>query len=91
MLRACVLNFGGSWSKCLPLIEFSYNNGYQSTIGMTPCEMLCGRKCRSFIHYNEIVERRYLGPEVVRMRILELGCSLLRVARRVMQIPNAGT
>ncbi|MCO6517331.1 MAG: DDE-type integrase/transposase/recombinase, partial [Snodgrassella sp.] len=28
MLRACVIDFGGSWSKYLPLIEFSYNNSY---------------------------------------------------------------
>ncbi|GJU57460.1 putative reverse transcriptase domain-containing protein [Tanacetum coccineum] len=26
MLRACVLNFGGSWDVHLPLVEFSYNN-----------------------------------------------------------------
>ncbi|GJT07621.1 putative reverse transcriptase domain-containing protein [Tanacetum coccineum] len=26
MLRACVMDFGGSWDTHLPLIEFSYNN-----------------------------------------------------------------
>ncbi|GJT23006.1 putative reverse transcriptase domain-containing protein [Tanacetum coccineum] len=26
MLRACVLDFGGSWDVHLPLVEFSYNN-----------------------------------------------------------------
>ena len=46
MLRACVMDFGGSWSKYLPLIEFSYNNSYQSTIGVAPYDMLYGRKCR---------------------------------------------
>ena len=65
MLRACVLDFGGSWSKYLPLIEFSYNNSYQSTIGVAPYEMLYGRKCRSPIHWDETGERRYLGPEAV--------------------------
>ena len=65
MLRACVLNFGGSWSKYLPLIEFSYNNSYQVTIGVAPYETLYGRKCRSPIHWDEMGERRYLGPEVV--------------------------
>ncbi|KAL5543511.1 hypothetical protein UlMin_007295, partial [Ulmus minor] len=44
MLRACVLDFGGSWSQHLPLIEFSYNNSYQATIGMAPYEALYGRK-----------------------------------------------
>ncbi|KAL5541311.1 hypothetical protein UlMin_044571 [Ulmus minor] len=28
MLRACILEFKGAWSKYLPLIEFSYNNSY---------------------------------------------------------------
>ena len=28
MMRACVLDFGGSWSKYLPLMEFAYNNSY---------------------------------------------------------------
>ena len=28
MLRACVLDFGGSWSRYFPLVEFSYNNNY---------------------------------------------------------------
>ncbi|GJS65957.1 putative reverse transcriptase domain-containing protein [Tanacetum coccineum] len=30
MLRACVLDFGGSWDVQLPLVEFSYNNRYHS-------------------------------------------------------------
>ena len=64
-MRACVLDFGGSWSKYLPLMEFSYNNSYQSTIGVAPYEMLYGRKCRSPIHWDEAGERSYLGPELV--------------------------
>ena len=47
------------------MIEFSYNNSYQSTIGVAPYEMLYGRKCRSPIHWDETGERRYLGPEAV--------------------------
>ena len=65
MLRACVLDFGGSWSKYLSLIEFSYNNSYQSTIGVAPYEMLYGRRCRSPIHWDETGEKKYLGPEAV--------------------------
>ncbi|GJY95330.1 putative reverse transcriptase domain-containing protein [Tanacetum coccineum] len=30
MLRACVLDFGGSWDVHLPLVEFSYNNSYHA-------------------------------------------------------------
>ncbi|GJU20860.1 putative reverse transcriptase domain-containing protein [Tanacetum coccineum] len=31
MIRACVLDFGGSWDVHLPLVEFSYNNSYHSS------------------------------------------------------------
>ncbi|KAL0554251.1 hypothetical protein IC582_008168 [Cucumis melo] len=47
MLRACVLQLKGSWDIHLPLMEFAYNNNYQSSIGMTPYEALYGRPCRT--------------------------------------------
>ncbi|GKF85731.1 putative reverse transcriptase domain-containing protein, partial [Tanacetum coccineum] len=47
MLRACVLDFEGSWDIHLPLVEFSYNNRYYFSIGYAPFEALYGRKCRS--------------------------------------------
>jgi hypothetical protein len=33
MLRACVLDFKGSWIDHLNLVEFAYNNSYQASIG----------------------------------------------------------
>ena len=47
MLRACVIEFKGSWIHHLPLAEFSYNNSYHASIQMAPYEALYGRKCRS--------------------------------------------
>jgi hypothetical protein len=47
MLRLCVLDFKGNWIRFLPLVEFTYNNSFQATIGMAPYEALYGRKCRS--------------------------------------------
>ncbi|GJQ92699.1 putative reverse transcriptase domain-containing protein [Tanacetum coccineum] len=32
MLKACVMDFGGSWDVYLPLVEFSYNNSYHSSM-----------------------------------------------------------
>ncbi|GJV31238.1 putative reverse transcriptase domain-containing protein [Tanacetum coccineum] len=32
MLRACVLDFGKGWDRHLPLVEFSYNNSYHTTL-----------------------------------------------------------
>ncbi|GKC67089.1 putative reverse transcriptase domain-containing protein [Tanacetum coccineum] len=40
MLRACVIDFGGSWDVHLPLAEFSYNNSYHSSIRCAAFEAL---------------------------------------------------
>nr|GEV91650.1 retrotransposon protein, putative, Ty3-gypsy subclass [Tanacetum cinerariifolium] len=44
MLRACVNDFGSSWDKHLPLVEFSYNNSYHASIKAAPFKALYGRK-----------------------------------------------
>jgi len=42
MLRACALEYTGSWDHNLPLTEFAYNNSYHSSIGMASYEALYG-------------------------------------------------
>ncbi|GJY62745.1 reverse transcriptase domain-containing protein [Tanacetum coccineum] len=56
MFRAYVLNFRGSWGVYLPLVEFSYNNSYHSSVRCAPFEALYGRKCRSPIMWDEVGE-----------------------------------
>ncbi|GKB88640.1 putative reverse transcriptase domain-containing protein [Tanacetum coccineum] len=53
ILRACVLDFRGSWDVHLPLVEFSYNNSYHSSVRCAPFEALYDRKCRSPIMWDE--------------------------------------
>ncbi|GKB29160.1 putative reverse transcriptase domain-containing protein [Tanacetum coccineum] len=65
MLRACVMDFGGSWDTHLPLIEFSYNNSYHTSIKCAPFEALYGRKCRSPMIWTEVGESQLIGPEIV--------------------------
>ncbi|GJW19848.1 putative reverse transcriptase domain-containing protein [Tanacetum coccineum] len=65
MLRACVLDFGGSWDVHLPLVEFSYNNSYHSSVRCALFEALYGRKCRSPIMWAEVGEGQLIGPELV--------------------------
>ncbi|KAK7278988.1 hypothetical protein RJT34_24029 [Clitoria ternatea] len=65
MLRACVLEQGGSWEKYLPLVEFAYNNSYHSSIGMAPYKALCGQKCRTPLCWNENGDAIHLGPELI--------------------------
>ena len=47
MLRSYVIDYEGSWDRHIPLVEFMYNNSFQSSIGMAPYEALYGRKCRT--------------------------------------------
>ncbi|GJR66463.1 putative reverse transcriptase domain-containing protein [Tanacetum coccineum] len=65
MLRACVMDFGGSWDTHLPLVEFSYNNSYHASIKCAPFEALYGRKCRSPVIWTEVGENQLIGPELV--------------------------
>ena len=44
MLRACIVDFKGNWDKHLPLVEFSYNNSYHSSVSMVPFAALYGRR-----------------------------------------------
>ncbi|GKE32208.1 putative reverse transcriptase domain-containing protein, partial [Tanacetum coccineum] len=64
-LRACIIDFGGSWDVHLPLAEFSFNNSYHSSIQCAPFEALYGRKCRSPVLWAEIGEGNLIGPELV--------------------------
>ena len=66
MPRMCVMDFGGSWEKYLPLVEFAYNNSYHSTIGMAPYEALYGLKYRSPSCWMEVGDRELEGPELIR-------------------------
>lgn len=65
LLRACVLEQGGAWDGFLPLIKFTYNNNYNSSIGMAPSKALYGRRCRTPLCWYELGESDVLGPEIV--------------------------
>ncbi|GJZ41533.1 putative reverse transcriptase domain-containing protein [Tanacetum coccineum] len=58
MLKACVLDFEGSWNVHLPLVEFSYNNSYHSSIRCAPFEALYG-----VVRFGK---KRKLAPRFVR-------------------------
>ncbi|KAJ0600502.1 putative nucleotidyltransferase, Ribonuclease H [Helianthus annuus] len=65
MLRACVIDFRNGWERHLPLMEFSYNNSYHTSIQVTPFEALYGRKCRSPLCWAEVGDSQITGPELV--------------------------
>ncbi|GJW03830.1 putative reverse transcriptase domain-containing protein [Tanacetum coccineum] len=45
MLHACAIDFGKGCNRHLPLVEFSYDNSYHTSIKAAPFEALYGRKC----------------------------------------------
>ncbi|KAI3784208.1 hypothetical protein L1987_43303 [Smallanthus sonchifolius] len=77
MLRACVIDFGNTWESHLPLVEFSYNNSYHTSIKAVSFEALYGRKCRSPICWAEVGDSQLTGPELV-----------LETSEKIVQIRN---
>ncbi|GKB49331.1 putative reverse transcriptase domain-containing protein [Tanacetum coccineum] len=66
MLRACVMDFIKGWDKHLPLIKFSNNNSYHTSIKAAPFEVLYGCKCRSPICWAEVGDAQLTGPKIIR-------------------------
>ncbi|GJV53705.1 putative reverse transcriptase domain-containing protein [Tanacetum coccineum] len=66
MLCACVIDFGSSWDRHLPLVEFSYNNSYHASIKAAQYEALYIWKCRSPICWSEVRDSQLTGPELIR-------------------------
>ena len=65
MLRSCVIDLEGSWDRHIALVEFVYNNSFQSSIGMAPYEALYGRKYRTPLCWMELSEKKVIGPDMI--------------------------
>ncbi|GJT50757.1 putative reverse transcriptase domain-containing protein [Tanacetum coccineum] len=65
MLRPCVIDFGKVWDRHSPLVEFSYNNSYHTSIKAAPFEALYGHKFRSPICWAEVGDAQLTGPEII--------------------------
>nr|GEX25624.1 putative reverse transcriptase domain-containing protein [Tanacetum cinerariifolium] len=59
------MNFGKSWDKHLPLVEFSYNNSYHTSIKAAPFEAIYGRKCRLPVCWAEVGDAQLTCPEII--------------------------
>jgi hypothetical protein len=91
MLRACALQYGGSWDKSMSYAEFSYNNSYQESLKMAPFEMLYGQRCRTPLFWSETLERKVFGPDILQeaekhVRMVRGTCELHNRGRRVTLI-----
>jgi transposase InsO family protein len=62
MLRMYVMDQQKNWEEFLLLVEFTYNNSYQSTIKMMPFEFLYGRLCQTHLSWDQLEDRVLVGP-----------------------------
>ena len=66
MLCMYVMDKPSKWEDYLHLVEFAYNNGQQASLGMSPYEALYGRRCRTLVTWDNLVNRIVLGPELLK-------------------------
>ncbi|GJR75550.1 putative reverse transcriptase domain-containing protein [Tanacetum coccineum] len=95
MLRACLIDFRNGWFRHLPLVEFSYNNSYHTSIKVAPFEALYGRKCCSPVCWAEVGEAQLTGPEIStrlqrRSLRLEIACKLHEIDKRATLTRGVG-
>nr|GEX11164.1 putative reverse transcriptase domain-containing protein [Tanacetum cinerariifolium] len=79
MMRACVMDFKKGWDRQLPLVEFSYNNSYHTSIKAAPFEALYGQKCRSPICWAEVGDVQLTGLEIVH----EMTEKIIQIKKRI--------
>ena len=65
LLQPHVIDQMTQWEKNLPLVKFSYNNNYHSSIGMQPYEALYGRSCRTLLRLERLEDRVIVEPELI--------------------------
>eukprot|EP00253_Pinus_taeda_P021820 PITA_21820 len=66
MLRAYVMQEPTKWEDYLHLVEFPYNNGYHTSLQMSPFEVLYGRKCHTPSSWGGPEDKLMLGPEMMK-------------------------
>jgi hypothetical protein len=66
MLRMYVMDNPSKWEDYLHLVEFAYNNGYQSSLRIIPFESLYGRKCNTPVSWDNPIDRVVLGLEFLK-------------------------
>ena len=67
MLRMYVMDKLAKWEDYLHLVEFSYNNGQQASLGISPYEALYGRRCRTLVTWDNPMNRILLGPKLLKV------------------------
>jgi hypothetical protein len=62
ILRIYAIDNQTHWEKYLPLVDFSYNNSFHSSIRMPPYEALYGRPCRTPLSWDRLEDQVTVEP-----------------------------
>jgi hypothetical protein len=81
MLRMYVRTKPSRWEDYLHLVEFAYNNGYQTSTKLSPFEVLYDRKCTTPISWDKPVDRLMVG-----LKMLQEMESMLRQVQRNLKV-----
>jgi hypothetical protein len=65
MIHMYVIKKPREWEGYLHLVEFSYNNGYQTLAKLSPFEILYEKKCTTPISWDNPADRLIVGPEML--------------------------
>ncbi|GKE12803.1 putative reverse transcriptase domain-containing protein [Tanacetum coccineum] len=60
-----IVDFRGNWDTHLPLVEFSYNNSYRTSIKCAPFKALYRRKYRSPLCLLEVEDRQVTRLDII--------------------------
>ena len=66
MPRMYVMDKPTKWEDYLHLVDFPYKNGQQASLGMSSYEALYGRRCRTPVTWDNLMNRVVLGPELLK-------------------------
>jgi hypothetical protein len=66
MMRMYVMDKISKWEDYLHLVDFDYNNGYQTYLKMSPFETLYGRKCNKLVSWDNPTDRAVVRPYFLR-------------------------
>jgi hypothetical protein len=66
ILRMYVMDKPTRWEDYLHLVEFAYNNGYHTSLKMSPFEELYGKKCNTPVSWDNLADRAVIGLDLLK-------------------------
>lgn len=66
MFKMYFMDEPNNWEDYLHLVEFTYNNGYQTSTKTSPFEILYERRCNALVSWDNPVDKVMIGPYMLK-------------------------